>query len=158
MGVMQKATLCFPLKGDSVLLGFKKEGFGEGYFNGFGGKIKEGESIEEATVRELYEEAGLYAEEEHLKKCACIKFYFAGKLKFEVYAFLIKMWLGDPRESREMKPCWYHRDTLPFDTMWPADREWIPLVLSGMKIKGEVHFNERGDIVEQFNWEETKKL
>jgi hypothetical protein len=34
-------------EGDRVLLGRKKRGFGEGYYNGFGGKVESGETITE---------------------------------------------------------------------------------------------------------------
>ena len=35
----------------------KKRGFGEGRWNGYGGKIKEGETIEESAIREIEEES-----------------------------------------------------------------------------------------------------
>lgn len=36
-----------------LLLGLKRRGFGEGYVNGFGGKVEPGEGIEEAAIREV---------------------------------------------------------------------------------------------------------
>ncbi|TSC68139.1 MAG: 7,8-dihydro-8-oxoguanine triphosphatase [Parcubacteria group bacterium Gr01-1014_72] len=45
-----------------VLLGYKKRGFGMGRWNGFGGKARAGEIIEDAARRELKEEAGIAAE------------------------------------------------------------------------------------------------
>ena len=36
----------------------KKRGFGEGKWNGFGGKVEEGETILQAALRELKEECG----------------------------------------------------------------------------------------------------
>ena len=44
-------TLLFVLKPGKVLLGYKKRGFGEGRWNGFGGKVQRDETIEEAAVR-----------------------------------------------------------------------------------------------------------
>jgi 8-oxo-dGTP diphosphatase/2-hydroxy-dATP diphosphatase len=44
-----------------ILLGMKKRGFGVGRWNGFGGKVENGESIEEAALRELNEESSLVA-------------------------------------------------------------------------------------------------
>lgn len=46
------------LSGD-VLLGMKKRGFGVGKWNGFGGKVQEGETIRECARRETQEECGL---------------------------------------------------------------------------------------------------
>ncbi len=40
-------------QGSRLLLGKKKRGFGEGYYNGFGGKVEAGESIDEAASREV---------------------------------------------------------------------------------------------------------
>ena len=42
---MRPTTLCFPKRDDLFLLGRKKRGFGAGYYNGFGGKIEDGESF-----------------------------------------------------------------------------------------------------------------
>ncbi|CAM9897292.1 unnamed protein product, partial [Ectocarpus fasciculatus] len=50
-----------------ILLGMKKRGFGEGKWNGFGGKVESGESVDEAAKRELMEEAGVTARELSLR-------------------------------------------------------------------------------------------
>ena len=44
-------TLLFVLRPGQVLLGMKKRGFGKGRWNGFGGKVHQGESIEKAAIR-----------------------------------------------------------------------------------------------------------
>ena len=44
-------TLLFVLKPGKVLLGYKKRGFGVDRWNGFGGKVQQGETIEEAAKR-----------------------------------------------------------------------------------------------------------
>lgn len=46
-----------------ILLGMKKRGFGAGRWNGFGGKVLSGETIEETAKREIREEAGIEVEE-----------------------------------------------------------------------------------------------
>lgn len=40
-----------------LLLGLKKRGFGQGKWNGFGGKLDEGESPRQAAIREMKEES-----------------------------------------------------------------------------------------------------
>ena len=50
-------TLCLITKGDDVLLGMKKRGFGEGLWNGFGGKVSEGETIDAAGRRLIARDA-----------------------------------------------------------------------------------------------------
>ena len=57
-------TLCVIHKDHKILLGMKKRGFGAGRWNGFGGKLKERETIEEALRRETKEEAGVESKEE----------------------------------------------------------------------------------------------
>ena len=44
-------TLAFVKASNQILLGFKKTGFGSGRWNGFGGKVESGETIEEAAKR-----------------------------------------------------------------------------------------------------------
>lgn len=44
-------TLAFIRETSRILLGLKKKGFGEGRWNGFGGKVEPGETIHEAAVR-----------------------------------------------------------------------------------------------------------
>lgn len=44
-------TLVLVLQPQRVLLGMKKRGFGAGRWNGFGGKVQEGETIEDGAKR-----------------------------------------------------------------------------------------------------------
>ena len=152
---MRQATLCFPITDTHILLGYKKVGFGSELHNGFGGKVRKKETVEEAVLRELFEEANLNAFPEHLHKRGTLQFFFAGKPKFEVHIFMLQEWLGEPQESKEMNPEWHSRDALPYDSMWPADREWLPLILEqDKKIKGKVFFDATGKTVEEFEWVE----
>ena len=73
---MRDVTLCFLLRDDEICLAMKKRGFGVGKWNGIGGKVQDGETIEEAAVRELYEEVGVRADIADLKNVGNIKFYF----------------------------------------------------------------------------------
>ena len=57
----------------------KKRGFGEGRWNGFGGKLHEGETCEEAALRELEEESGLKATS--VEKVGELHFSFASASK-----------------------------------------------------------------------------
>ena len=43
----------------SVLLGMKKRGFGVGKWNGFGGKVENGETVFDGAMRELQEECSI---------------------------------------------------------------------------------------------------
>jgi 8-oxo-dGTP pyrophosphatase MutT (NUDIX family) len=145
---MRDATLCFLLEGEGegrrILLGMKKRGFGVNKWNGFGGKINEGESVEEAACRELFEEAGVIVQKEELAKRGEIYFYFPHEEKWDqiVHVYFISKWNGQPRESEEMKPQWYDIGSIPYGSMWADDEYWLPKVLDGKKIKGKFVFSE----------------
>ena len=51
-----ETTLSLLKKDNKILLGMKKRGFGEGKYNGVGGKLKENETPEIAMIRETQEE------------------------------------------------------------------------------------------------------
>lgn len=141
-------TLCIVHQHPKVLLGMKKRGFGTGRWNGFGGKVLPGESIEDAAKRELLEEAGI--EVDYLEKYGVLDFEFQGNPEIlEVHIFKITDFTGEPTEGEEMKPQWYFVDEIPFKEMWPDDIYWIPLFLKGKKFKGKILFGEKDTILEK---------
>lgn len=153
---MKIATICFCLKENEVLLAMKKRGFGAGKWNGFGGKVKEGEQIKSTATREIFEEAGLQVEETALQQFAKIQFYFESEPVFECHVFIARQWEGEAKESEEMRPQWHFIDKLPFDEMWAADCQWMPLILSGKKIEAVINFNSDGSLVKDFSWKEVE--
>ena len=129
-------TLCFLVSNEKILLGLKKKGMGTMNYNGFGGQFKAGETAEEATVRELYEEAGVIAKKEGLSKMATIDFYFPARPEWNqtVHIYFAESWEGMPHETDEMKPEWFDRNDLPWHRMWDSDKYWLPAILSGKRI------------------------
>jgi 8-oxo-dGTP pyrophosphatase MutT (NUDIX family) len=151
--VMRDVTLVLPLRNGRILLGMKKRGFGEGKINGFGGKLNDWESIEEGAIRELEEEIGIKARVENLKKVGELAFSFPhaeGKdWDQKVHVFTVRDWDGEPVESEEMSCDWYYTDELPVDKMWDADKDWMPMVLDGKKIKGKFEFGEDNSTISE---------
>jgi 8-oxo-dGTP pyrophosphatase MutT (NUDIX family) len=145
-GPLRQATLCFLIKGDEVLLAMKKRGFGEGRWNGTGGKPHDGEDINSTAIRETEEEIGV--KPKNLTEVAKLDFYFPHNADWnqQVVVYLAQEWDGEPKETEEMLPKWYPKNQLPFDSMWPDDPHWLPPVLAGKKIKAEFLFGE-GDKV-----------
>ena len=136
-------TLCCVYNDRQILLGMKKRGFGAGRWNGFGGKLHEGETIEQAARRELEEEAGIKAKK--ISKRGVILFEFENNPeKLEVHIFSIDIFTGEPIETEEMHPCWFAFDEIPYADMWPDDPFWIPLLLSGKNFEGYFLFDEGG--------------
>jgi len=153
---MKLSTLCFCVRGDSVLLAMKKRGFGAGKWNGYGGKVSENESPRTAAARELKEESHLSVAETALEQVALVRFYFDSSQLFECHVFLARDWEGEPSESDEMKPRWFSVSQLPFAEMWVADSKWIPLILTGRKLEAEVNFNTDGSEVKNFSYQERQ--
>lgn len=137
---MNKKTLSllFLRKGNLVLLAMKKRGFGEGRWNGVGGKVEEGESIEQAMIRETQEEIGVTPL--IFEKVGDIRFdeYFKGKpTLMHVHVYTCTQWDGEPTESEEMRPQWFKLDKIPYKAMWSDDPYWLPSVLEGKKISAD---------------------
>lgn len=132
------ATLCLPVDfaDGKILLGMKKRGFGKGKWNGFGGKVAPNEGIEQATTREIFEEAGITPQA--LEKVALLHFEFEDKPEWEmqVHAYITRKWKGQPSESEEMKPKWFSLDEIPLEQMWDDDTYWLTRALAGEKLEG----------------------
>lgn len=145
---LPQKTLCFALRGNEILLGWKKIGFGENRWNGAGGKAEEAEEFEEAARREMKEEFGISPL--GLEKVAEITFTFPNKSWNQVvHVYLTRSWEGEITESDEMKPEWFPISEIPFDEMWSADRLWLPEVLKGEKIRARFSFDVDQQVLEQ---------
>lgn len=135
-------TLCHIHTPERILLGMKKRRFGEGWWNGYGGKVNDGETIEQAADREIREETrGIRAL--RFDKRGILNFEFEGDpVLLEVHVFRVTQFEGEPEETEEMKPRWFSLDDIPYDEMWPADRYWIPLLLAEKKFLGMIKFGQ----------------
>ena len=140
-------TLCIVHKDNKVLLDMKKRGFGEGRWNGFGGKVLPQETIEQGMLRECLEEGKFVPKD--FTKFAVFNFNFpAGKQKLNCVVHVFKALDFDrqPQETEEMKPHWFAIENIPYDNMWSDDKIWLPLFLQGKKLKGEFYFNEDDEL------------
>ncbi len=143
---MKQLTLLFLLKDDRILLAMKKRGFGEGLWNGVGGKLNDNETIEQAAVRECQEEIGVTPRS--MDKVALLTFMDQTSMgEMLVSVFTCRDWEGEPTESEEMKPQWYKTNELPFGLMWQDDPHWLPRVIAGEKLKGIFSFDQDNNLL-----------
>jgi 8-oxo-dGTP diphosphatase / 2-hydroxy-dATP diphosphatase len=135
-------TVIFIFKEDEILLGMKKRGFGEGKWNGFGGKVEKNETIFEGAQRELEEEAGI----------VCSDLMHSGKLYFEfesgfdklmeVHIFSGTKFEGSIQETEEMKPQWFPIKEIPFELMWKDDEIWFDNLLKKKHFTAHFKFKD----------------
>lgn len=129
-----------------IMLGLKKRGFGMGKWNGFGGKVEQGESNEEAARRELEEESGVVAQE--LERVGFLKFLMCNKI-MNVHVYTCYSFLGEGVESEEMRPKWFQTSEIHtmWDKMWPDDRFWLPVVLKGQKFIARYQYDDNDETI-----------
>ena len=149
MNIMSRKilTLIIIQKDEKVLLGMKKRGFGVGRWNGFGGKVDQGETVENAAKREIFEEAGITAN--NLEKVGVLDFSWQAKPDdiLKVNIFKATDFSGDPIESEEMKPQWFLVSEIPYEKMWADDAYWLPLFLKNKKFTGKFVFDEKDNVL-----------
>ena len=130
----------------------KKARFGAGKYNGFGGKVEEGETIAEATAREMREETGIHVRLEDLERVAHLTFLFPYRPEWEqvVHVYAARTWAGAPQESDEMAPAWFKVEDIPYDRMWDDDVYWLPRVLAGERVRATFTYRADNQTVERF--------
>lgn len=143
-----ETTLLLLRKDNEILLAKKKRGFGEGKYNGVGGKLEKDETPEEAMIRETEEE--IMVTPTKYEKMGVIEFleYVKGEranVKFHLY--VATEWDGIPMESEEMIPKWFSIDALPYDQMFPDDTYWLPYILEGKKVNAFFDFDEAWNLL-----------
>ena len=137
------ATLCYLFRGGRILLIKKKKKFGAGKWNGPGGRVEEGESVEEAAIRETEEEIGL--KPIGVRHVGVNEFYLENQLEWIVHIFSADSFEGAETETEEARPEWFAISDIPYENMWPDDSIWMPLMLHGKRFRGRFYYDENYD-------------
>lgn len=140
-------TLTLYVDQSRILLGLKKRGLGVGRWNGFGGKVNMGESIEAAAQRETLEECGITITAMELAGIHEFSFSTRPDEVLEVHVFRILSFTGEPIETEEMKPGWFPVEGIPYSQMWADDRSWLPLFLGRQLFRTRIHFDKSDQVL-----------
>jgi 8-oxo-dGTP pyrophosphatase MutT (NUDIX family) len=138
-----EATLLTIIKDGRILLLRKASGrFGEGKWNGVGGKIRQGETAEDCARREALEETGLRVRS--LSPHGTLRHYFGDVQEptWTVHHYSASQYEGEPKESEEGELRWFPLDRIPYDEMWEDDIHWLPYQIEGRRFTGDFYFNE----------------
>ena len=145
---IQPCTLLFLRRDDEILLAMKKRGLGKGRYNGVGGKIEQGETVEKAAVRECEEEIEVTPTKFH--QVARLDFLMDADTepwRIDGHVFVATEWQGEPTETEEMAPQWFNIADIPYNEMWQDDQMWLPLVLKDKQVRCSFGFDENDEIL-----------
>ncbi len=143
-----ETTLLLLRKDDQILLAEKKRGFGQGKFNGIGGKVEAGENPDETMLRETKEEINIVPiEYEKVGVFDFIEFVKGEKENVVMHVYTSTKWNGEPQESEEMRPEWFDIKEVPFDRMFADDKYWMPLLLENKKFDAFFEFDEEWNLL-----------
>lgn len=139
-----KATVCYLINENKVLLGYKKaESFGRGYLVGPGGKIEPGETSEQCVKRETRDEVKVIPKSPKKVGTITFRFFHEGAPETqEVDFYIAREWDGEPGETDVMKPEWFEIDKIPYDRMLPENQEFVDPMLHGKNVVGTMAFDE----------------
>lgn len=141
-------TLLILRRGDEILLAEKKRGFGEGKYNGVGGKIDPGETSEQGMIRECQEEIGVTPTEfKRMGQNEFLEYYKGAPARMIFDLYVASKWEGEPTESEEMRPEWFSINQIPYEKMFEDDQYWLPLVLDGKAIDGYFEFDKDWNLI-----------
>ncbi len=135
----ERATLCFMVEPQRILLIRKKRGLGAGKINGPGGRLEPGESPLECAIRECHEELHITPIDPVL--AGELSFQFTDGYALHCSVFKAGKFTGSPTETEEAVPLWSARDAIPYDQMWADDQHWLPLLLDGTFFCGRFVFD-----------------
>lgn len=138
-----EASVLFLETDTDICMGEKLQKIGAGFLNGIGGGLEPGEDEYMSTVREAFEEWRIMVGRHRLRKVAVINMHNR-KGSGEVFVcrlhiFFTRDWINEPEGGEEVgPPQWFPKSAPPLERMIPGDRAWLPLVLAGRKITGDI--------------------
>lgn len=147
----ERATLCFVIRGEEILLIRKKRGLGAGKINAPGGRLESGETAHDAAIRETQEE--LMVTPLRLERKGELHFQFADGYSLHCVVFFADGCHGVAVETEEAIPVWTPLDQIPYEDMWADDRHWLPGAIAGKTFRGYFQFDGDTMLEKQVLWD-----
>ena len=158
---MDKTVLAYIKKDGQFLMLYrnkKKQDINKGKWIDIGGHLEQGESKEQALVREIKEETGLDV----------LHYIYRGELLFlnndfeeVMYLYLVDEVSGDLIECDEGELAWIKEDDLMSLNMWEGDYKFLPLLINTNEfIRLELRYSD-DQLVEVKEWStgyETREI
>ena len=115
-------------KRNQLLLGKRKNVFGNGLFSLIGGKLKIGESIKSCIIRELFEEIGIIVKETDVR-IANISFSFVGRPMIVIGTEILQYGGNPYNKEKQQCECLRFFDVSNLPTVFPVTKTNIDLFI-----------------------------
>lgn len=141
---MKEASLSIieDIKAHKYLMIRHQRGINKGYVNFPGGKKEVGEDMRACVIRETLEETGLTVK--NPVEVGYIEFPGAD---YHVHVFKSTEFSGELKaKADEVNLFWQDVDNVPYDKMRTADRDFLPLILTGKFVKRRYFYSADGEV------------
>ena len=143
-------TVCYPLRQNAVLLGQQRLREGhrnlnaeQEFWNGPGGKVRDGEGILKANNREVKQECRLRMRYARRLGIVLITYEYED-FEVELHFLTGTEYSGMPDLTLEMKLWkWFPVDVPPLDEMWPNDQYTFSRFMDGERLLGYFRYKSR---------------
>lgn len=134
---IRKAVRTYLIKDNKVVvINYKQHN--NGYYDIPGGKIEEGETSEETSIREFKEETGITITKQHCIGHNTIEY---PERIFEFDIFIVDEYSGEPLEFEENKSMWFNIDDLYKEIKLFPSIEVIKYLKDNMNVKVDCDSN-----------------
>ena len=118
----------------------KKNDMSEGKWIGVGGHVEKGETIDDAVIREVYEETGLTV---HSLKCDGEVLFINNDYEEMMYVYEISDFSGELKECSEGELAWVDIDEMLTLPMWEGDKAYLPLLRRHEYFRLEIRYRDK---------------
>ena len=140
---METTVQVYLKKDNSYLLLYrnkKKNDMNEGKWIGVGGHVEKEETIDDAVIREVYEETGLTV---HSLQCNGEVLFINNDYEEMMYVYEINDFSGELKECNEGELAWIDIDEMLSLPMWEGDKAYLPLLAKHQYFKMEIRYKDK---------------